>query len=214
MRNQRIRHKLLLLTILTLGLTLAPAMLAQQRSTGSAAAVEAIQDDRQPIPALDCKNYSEYIGGKADNFAAPVETPTKSPGLQQFFSSNHLTSRNYDEPGVNKAFGQSFFIKCCKVCRAELEIRVKNEGEISSNDAITIGQAPFTGVRAAAGFIWQAPFVPGAGTGTPIKTMNIPLSPAALNSYILNSNGCQVPLDIYVQDDTSLDYVKLKIWTY
>lgn len=216
MRNERIRHRILLLTILTLSLTLAPAMLAQQRSGGSATPVEAIQDERQAVPIPNCKNYSEYPGGTDDQFKLPPETPQLSPGLQSFFNSKGQKIRNYDQGGSDIWFGQSFFIKCCKVCRAELEIRVRSEGGLASNDAIYIGRAPFTPSSnvLAAGHIWDNTRPAWAGGTASPKVMNIPLSPAALNNWINSADGCNVPIDILVQDDTAVDYMKLKIWTY
>ena len=199
-----------------------PALLAQQRSAVSAI-VDSTQESRQAVP-LDgkCPNYTEYRGGwpPQNNFTSPFEATTKSPGLLLYFSSNNLTSRNYDQPGFDRAFGCSFFIKCCKVCRAELEIRLKellSGPNISDNDGMIVGQAPFPiGMRAAEGRLWKPPFVPGASISdpTPIKTITVPLSTAALNSYIFNSDGCKVPIDTYLQDDTAVDYVTLKIWTY
>ena len=51
------------------------------------------------------------------------------------------------------------------------------------------------------------------GTASP-KTMAIPLSPSALNDLIFRPDGCNVPIDILLQDDTEVDYVKLRVWTY
>jgi hypothetical protein len=218
MRNRRMRRKSLILTMLALTLTLTPAMFAQQQSVVSAAA-ESIQDERQAGPALPCKNYDEYDGGKPDNFnvSGPPELAPKSPGLLAYFSSNHLTPRNFDEPGSDKALGQSFFIRCCKVCRAELEIRIREESSgpnAGDNDAITVGQAPSFSPRAASGKLWTSPFVPGGNVVGNPKTITIPLSVGVLNVYISKADTCNVPIDIYVQDDTAVDYVKLKIWTY
>src|ERR1044071_8629467 len=117
MRNENIRPKLLLLSILILGLTLAPAMLAQQRSPGSAPAGEAIQDERPITPVIECprKLPDEYIGGEKDQFVAPFETPQLSPALQQYYIATGVTPTSptkpgqYDEGGQNKWRGQSFF---------------------------------------------------------------------------------------------------------
>ncbi|MEK6299119.1 MAG: hypothetical protein AABO41_00230 [Acidobacteriota bacterium] len=222
MRNLRMRRKSLILTILALSLTLTPAMSAQQRSAVSAPA-DSIQENRQAVPVEGkCQNYSEYLGGKADGFAAPLDATQLSPALQAYFTSHGVTPTGttkpgqYDETGQDKWVGQSFFIKCCKVCRAELEIRVKNLGGMASNDALIVGQAPFTPSQniLASGHIWDSTRPAWAGGTTSPKTMTIPLSPAALNSYIFNSRECNVPIDILVQDDTAVDYIKLKIWTY
>lgn len=219
MRNLRLRRDSLILTVLALALT--PAMFAQQRSAVGAAA-DSTQEDRQAYPAAGkCQNYSEYVGGKADSFAAPLDATQLSPALLAYFTSNGVTPTGttkpgqYDETVLNKWFGQSFFVKCCKVCRAELEIRVKDLGG-ASNDALHVGRAPFTPSQnvLASGHIWDSTRPPWAGGTTSPKTMTIPLSPAALNNYIFNSRECNVPIDTLVQDDTSVDYIKLKIWTY
>jgi hypothetical protein len=221
MRNGRMRRKSLLLTILALSLTLAPGMFAQQRSAVSATAADSTQEDRRAIPVNGDCPLTPYAGGNQDSFNPPVESTTMSPGLQAYFISNGVTStgitkpRQYDEEGQNKWFGQSFRIKCCKVCRAELEIGVKNLGGLASNDAIYVGRPPFTGANLiVGGHIWDNTRPTWAGGTASPKTMTIPLSPAALNNYIFNSGGCNVPIDILVQDDTAVDYIKLKIWTY
>ncbi len=221
MRNRSVRGKSLILTILSLSLALTPAMFAQQHSAVSAVA-DSTQEDRQAMPVNGNCPLSTYAAGNADGFNLPVEPTTMSPGLQTYFINYNVTPtgttkpRKYDEPGQDKWLGQTFFIKCCKVCRAELEIRVRNEGGLASNDGIVIGRAPFTQSSdiIVNDHIWDITRPPWAGgTGSP-KTMIIPLSPAALNNYIFNSKGCNVPIDIVVQDDTAVDYIKLKIWTY
>ena len=219
MKNKRMKYRHLLLTVLGLSLTLTPAMFAEQRSAVS----NSTQEDRQAVPAVPkCPNYSEYVGGKADNFTGGTETTQLSPALQAYFTSHGVTPtgttkpRQYDESGQDKWIGQSFSIKCCKVCRAEVEIRVRDLAGLSSNDALYVGRAPFTPSQnvLAAGHIWDASRPTWAGGTASPKTMTIPLSPAALNNYIFSSDGCNVPIDILVQDDTAVDYIKLKIWSY
>lgn len=58
MRNLKLRREFLILTILALSLTAAPAMVAQQRS-GAITPADSTQEERQAAPVDGkCQNYS------------------------------------------------------------------------------------------------------------------------------------------------------------
>jgi hypothetical protein len=89
---------------------------------------------------------------------------------------------------------------------------VRQTGDWPKNDGITLGQAPFgSGQRIISQGIWTIPPDPIA------KTLTIQLTAAALNTLngmIFRADNCNVPIDLYVEDDTEVDSAILKIWTY
>lgn len=216
MKHRRMIYKVVLFASLAIGLTLTPAMLAQQQRNAGQQHREnvlevppASETSRQVRPP-DCPTcqYYELTGSSVAHM---------SPALQAFFTTTHLTQVPYGQSCLNKEFGDSFNIKCCKVCRAELELGVRQTGDLPWNDDIALGQAPF-GLNGGGGLmiigqrIWtQIPPDPLA------KTLTLSLTSAevnALNALISKADGCNVPIDVYVEDDTEVDYVRLKIWTF
>ncbi len=215
MKTRLVNYRVLLCAALICGSIASPllditqAQTTRQASSGVGDAPVAAQEDVARIP-FDCRGRPlVYVAGNAaDNFAGP-EASTLSPALNSYFVSNNLTRRVFDDGGKDRAFGQSFQLNCCKICKAVLEIRVRNEDPngLASNDGLAVGVAPFTTVRFAPGYaIWNPP-------GSP-RTITLPLNVSALNDYIMKSANCPWWLDVYVQDDTAVDYVKLTVSYY
>jgi hypothetical protein len=145
------------------------------------------------------------VEGIQDNFSGGIDATTLSPALTAYLAANPPKSQ-YDEPGCDKHFGESFPLCTCETCGARLEIRVRKCGttvKLQDNDHWFVGIAPFTpGLRVADGVVW-APGDPQT------KTLTIPLSAAQLTK-VLCGNKSQW-LDVYIQDDTIVDSMKLVI---
>lgn len=142
----------------------------------------------------------------ADNFAPAGTAGTLSPALASFLAGK--PTKGYDDPSVNKYFGDSFKLQNCRVCYATLEVRVRHYGDLWTNDSITIGAAPFNsspGVKFISTGIWT-PQTPNP------KTLNFALPTAALNSYLFSTSTVPSFLDVVSQDDTDFDYMKLSVW--
>lgn len=144
-----------------------------------------------------------------DGFAPPGTPATLSPALNAWLVAPRTPRRGYDQAGLNMHFGDSMRIRPCKVCRAQLEIRVKRASSTSAaNDALHVGGAPFnTAVLKVASPVplWQS-------TGLTDRVLTVPLPAAALNNYIFNGPPGTSLLDVYVQDDSNVDYAKLTVW--
>lgn len=144
----------------------------------------------------------------ADSFAPTGSPVALSPALTSFLVGK--PSKGYDDPGVNKYFGDSFKLRNCRVCYATLEVRVRHYNDVWTNDSITVGAAPFNtspGVTLISTGIWNPP------TPNP-KTLSFALSTTALNNFLFSTTTVPSFLDVVAQDDTDFDYAKLSVWYY
>ena len=185
------------------------AILATLLITGIASAQVASKapvDLAPPRPQARCTITTTYNKGNADNFAAPSDPTTPSPALAAFVANLHPVGYDVDQP--NHAFADSFRLCACETCGAKLEIVVKKttQRDTPSNDDIYVGVAPFaSGQRIVDGRIWtnDNPEAP--------KTLTYSLDPQKFAELI-----CRLPpndrwLDVYIEDDTVVDSMRLTI---
>jgi hypothetical protein len=164
--------------------------------------------DTVAVPGARCPVTTTIELGIADNFVGP-EPAHPSPALTTFLASLHAVGYDVDQP--NHAFGDSFRLCACEFCSAKLEIRVKKttQRDNPANDDIYVGVAPFgTGQRIIDGRIWtnDNPEAP--------KTLTYTFTPAQLAQF--TQLTCHQPtgarsLDVYIEDDTVVDSMKLTI---
>ena len=152
-------------------------------------AVDAVQQKR-------CTTTTVYFK------SAPMPT-TPSPQLAAFLAPLHPVGYGVDQP--NHAFGDSFRVCGCETCGGKIEIGVRktSAGDNPLNDDYYVGLAPF-GPRVVDGRVWSA----GDGAS---KTLTVNLPAAALNKVLCSEKGCPLWLDVYVEDDTVVDWIKLTI---
>lgn len=152
--------------------------------------------------------YFLYSGGVKDTFASPPDPAYPSPALLAFMTCAGGPILNYDVPMINARFGDSFCLQENRtVCKAELRYRVRSTGDNPSNDVLNLMHA-------------------NGGCAAPTIVATI-LTPLLNGSYVhtltateignLNTLlGSGVPgagtLDIYLEDDTEIDYVTLQVW--
>jgi hypothetical protein len=142
-----------------------------------------------------------------DSFAAPDDATTPSAGLLTFLGPS---SSQYDTTGCNRHFGDSFPIAAClrcKFCGGKVEIHLKpcNDSD-PSNDNYVVGVAPFgTGGTIASGRIWP--------TTTPAETTLVIDLPAAKLNQLFCKKKKPATLDVYVEDDTIVDWVRVTIYS-
>jgi hypothetical protein len=152
----------------------------------------------------------------------------QSPGLLALFQAAGQTPANFDQTAIDKLFGQTFTLpqgKCLVAAKVLLRVRpiASSIAPGPRNDVLRLGFVNPSGQFA--GPLWAAYFGTGtANTGLPLllgqqwTASNYP-SPGA--SFTLNLAGLPggtnlVPtldaqrfLDVYMQDDSSVDYVDL-----
>jgi len=157
----------------------------------------------------------EYIGGIADNFAGgPDLVGAWSPELTTFFSGKPV--RKFDEGGPNKLFGFSFKPKeNCKVCAAQLEVRMRAEGDAYTNDKLYLYGKDINGNSLCGGTANNLIWATTAGApGTTTGIYNLPASSITSLNYHIFNNAPGHSINFVAQDDHSFDYVKLRIWYY
>ncbi len=159
-----------------------------------------------------------YRGGRMDNYVAPLDPATRSPQLNAAFPTANW--QGYDSPSENHFLGQSFYVGCRTIVRAELEIHMKPLTSITDNDTLYLGLTNSSGQFAWAQRIFA---LPGAGgnwdsaahpTGKlfVFDLANLPMGLTSSATNLLSKMNADGRLDILVQDDTSVDYIKLRVW--
>jgi len=113
----------------------------------------------------------------------------------------------FNDTRVNRQFMHTFkplqVKKGCSVTKAQLTVKVKNNGSTSSNDNITIMHA---GATLGGEVIWQ-----GSASSRTIQydLNNIPAYGSAPGGSILNSLTNNQRLSVAIQDDTQVNKIRL-----
>jgi len=161
------------------------------------------------LDAGDCAVTTSILHGKMDSFAPPDDPTSPSAALLTFLGA---TRSQYDTPGCNRHFGDSFPIASClqcKFCGGKVEIHLKpcNDSD-PTNDDYVVGVAPFGAANTiASGRIWP--------TGTPAETtLVIDLPADKLNMLFCKGKKRPSTLDVYVEDDTIVDWVRVTIYSH
>lgn len=159
-----------------------------------------------------------YQGGVKDNLATSngLELAHPSPAFTQWMlTSYHVpTLRNYDDSGNDRYFGETFNLARpgAHIVSATLEIGVRND---DATDALGIGFVDAQSAFNAGEYFW-ARLVENLGISVGQYqdiTLDMgslpPISGRPTNLIpLLNSKGW---LDIYVQDDSPVDYITLTV---
>ncbi len=185
--------------------------------------------DDEPI-AFDadrvlCKDAVLHAGVN-DSFANGVEPSSQSPGLLSLIQNAGQTPASFDQTSIDRLFGQSFTLpqgQCLAAAKVLLRARPisGNPSPGSRNDVLRLGfvspAGQFTGSP------WTAYFGSGnTGSPTLMPQQWIPGNyPSPGASFVLDVGALpggtsllpaldtQRFLDVYEQDDSSVDYVDL-----
>jgi len=180
-------------------------LIATWAAVAAAQPATTVSTDNKPVVIAPpkCTITTTDVEGVADNFGGGIDLTSLSPALTAFLNANPPRSQ-YDQPGCDVHFGESFHLCTCETCGARLEIIVRKCGTPSTaqnNDGFVVGVAPFgAGQRVVDGLVW-APGDPAT------KTLIIPLPFAKLNQVLCGNHTDW--LDVYFQDDTIVDSMKL-----
>ena len=157
-----------------------------------------------PVPVGCTRNASQTIE-TPDNFTPPGPVPYVSPALTSFLAALPSTQQ-FDENKVDAAFGASFRIDADVVCSVQVDVGVRHGVAGGwTNDGITVGVAPFGSSNPSfySAVIWQA-----KDPSSKVLSFNLPAW--QVSNYL---NGTVPPIDVYLQDDTNVDFIKVS-WTY
>lgn len=174
--------------------------------------------DGNGVPDECCGQPDQIVvAGTRDDFTG-VEPTVSRPELAAICSP----SRGFDENVLNRCFGQTISGLCSNITAATLEIRMRpnatgSGGSVSENDTISLQAC-------GSGFAWGRRI--GTVSGVPgllpadwrtytNHTFTLDLAALPLVSggtvSILELIDQVHALDIYVQDDTEVDYVELTV---
>ena len=149
-----------------------------------------------------------YEAGRIDNFNAIVDPTTIRPYFNALLATIPPV-KPFDSPAVNARFGHTFGKLPCGIVGATLEVKLRAENDIPQNDSINLQWQ-------GAGWGWGSVIsaLPGSGgTWNPGQTNTVVLNLAALpgGGSLLPFMNITNALDVYLQDDTSIDYAKLTL---
>lgn len=149
-----------------------------------------------------------------------------SPALKQHLKNLVGKTKGYGEVGIDRQVVDSFKLKNCRVCHATIEYQVSNKGLGWEKDSFVAAIAPFTDGNkyfitppnkcnqnsSRIGCIWDK-----SESDKKSKTVTLEIQPSqltTLNSYLATGPIPPTYLDIRGEDDTTFDYVTLRVWYY
>ncbi len=159
-----------------------------------------------------------FVAGQIDNYAPPTDPASRGPELGTAFPT--AIWKDFDDTRRDAFVGYTFANLPGDILCARLEIRLRPSAGGANNDTLYLGLLPTPNGT----FAWSIPLRTLPGTG---GTWNAPLDPAAFTLDLANLTGGTVPgasllaqlnadrrLDIIVQDDTMVDFIKLTLHTF
>lgn len=165
-----------------------------------------------PVPALaaECASpvVAVFTAGVNDGFAAPGEPTSPSAELQAFFAG---PQRSFDQAGINLAFGHTFTGLPTGIVGARLTVRLRAEG-FADNDGLSLELLPgpqFAWGQSVRNLTGVNPWVNPADRTVTLDLASLPASPQGVTGIL--SALADGDLDVYVQDDTAVDYVALEV---
>lgn len=169
---------------------------------------------RRPCPR-GATETQVFEAGAPDKFSPGNDEPA-SPGLGlQNLATGCLGWVDFDYSGCDRCFGHSFRLprlaRPCFVQGARLRIGLRaNACSLVHNDTLLLGKGGnslwSTSIKQLNGGIWGA----GAQTILNLDLSSLP-GPGATSSNIISNLQTSGTFDIFVQDDTSVDFVRLEL---
>lgn len=147
-----------------------------------------------------------YEAGRVDAYAAPFDPTTPRPFFASMLAGYSIV-KQFDDPTVNAVCGTTFQNLPCGIVSARLEIQLRAEADIPSNDSIYLQWLGGT-------FAWGSNIsaLPGAGgTWNAGQTQTFNLNLGSLPGGLLTQMNTSGALDVLVSDDTTIEYARLTV---
>lgn len=188
------------------------------------------------VPATVSANpgtVTVFTAGVNDNFAMPTEPTSPSSNFLGWLSSMNANLKDFDDPQWDRIVAHTFAGLPQGICEATLEIHLRaGASSLSYNDTISLTfigddqNIPLIGpehwsrrigsdgtVPGVLPYNWVSPAAFQTVDTIILDLSNLPLAvgqPSSAGNLIsaLNQHGF---LDIYVQDDTDVDYMTLTV---
>lgn len=169
---------------------------------------------------FNCNRPYTYRAGRMDNFNPPTDPTLPSAAFLANVNGvyGNPLRKHFDDPATDSFFLHSFTGLPTNIVRAELEVRMRPEAGGTGNDSIHFDFPPFN----APSFTWgQNMFAlhPGgtwnAGQGAHTFVLdlgNLPAGSIGQPTDLLSRLNTHHALNIMIQDDTTVDYMKLRVW--
>lgn len=173
---------------------------------------------------IDCEEgKKEWTAGKDDNFAGSTEQASPSPYLQ----NNFAPLKPFDDATINRHFGHTFTNLLPKpeyrqICKATLVIRMQPSGSsLDTNDTIALNFSDGNGNQD--GTQWSSRIGGSNGLintqwhngnqGSHLFTLDLANLPPTNNGStdLLSALETYELLNVRVQDDTAVDFARLKL---
>jgi len=155
-----------------------------------------------------------FRAGLMDNFAPPSDPASPRPALVTQFGNP--VKKDFDVTTIDSWVLHSFTGLPANIVSAELEVRMRPGSGDPTNDSINFAFPPNTSVT------WgqQMAALPGSGgTWNPLQSpttfildlANLPAGAVGQPTNLLSLLNTHHLLDIAIQDDTTVDYIKLRL---
>ena len=193
----------LVLVALLITSGVGPSVLAQP---GGGAAIPAVSSQVVPSPCA-VPVTTVFTAGVKDNFSTAngPEPSSHGPLLGLYIVNNYPNTQGFDGQSVNRSFGHTFLNLPLNITAATMEIGLKTLGSpLAPNDTIGLY------LNSSNTFAWSS-LISALGP-QPTIILNLAALPGSPSSILSNINGNQ-RLDVYVQDDASVDYITLTVET-
>lgn len=159
--------------------------------------------------------------GVNDNFTLPFEQTSPSDDLlflmDPYGGGNRVMfpHRQFDDKAINRVFGHTFTDLPGNIQAATLEIRMFAGGSsLVSNDAIHLERTGINDAFSSWGMgltaLFGQPWIAGSDQTFNLDLANLPPDGQGDTSIISFMNADNA-LDVYVQDDTAVDYMTLTV---
>ncbi len=148
--------------------------------------------------------------GVKDDFNANANTPevaTPGPGLSDKTGECSRPTVSFDETSNDRCFGHTFTFEPQCLDFATLEMRIKSFGGLALNDGMGLAYD-----TAQSRFTWYSSFANILGSyGSHGQVVTVTLDIGTVSPAVLDSMRLTGTLDVYVQDDTAVDYITLSM---
>ncbi|MCH8322843.1 MAG: hypothetical protein IIB64_07190 [Proteobacteria bacterium] len=164
-----------------------------------------------------------FYAGNPDNFVTSdgTEATSPSPALQTHmdqYNNGAFPNRQFDDPASNRVFGHTFSDLPADITCATLEIGLKARPDLPSNDQLHLNFNQNGSPTFAWGIsIKDLPEANGTWENgqTAVTRLDLAdLPPSGSGKTIISSINAGNLLDVYIQDDTAVDYIILTVVTY
>lgn len=157
-------------------------------------------------------NTQTFEAGIEDNFTNGTEPASPSPALSAFLANYPHGTRNFDDLSNDKVFGHTFSNLPDNIVAATLEMAVRAGTELTFNDSFALDLRNNTQFAYGSTFanIHGGSWNDNDSTSIILDLANLPIS-GSYPTDILSSINEDHALDIYIQDDTGIDFARLTV---